>query len=222
MRRTSARRASWADTPGTARATRSQSERHERPSAEPITALARRTAPRANGCITSRAVTKVQANATVRIGEAVFAWEIRYTACLTARRRGRNTAERTNVSRLFSAVARRLWWVPFGSVPEVTPEELQRRLSGPAPPQLLDVRTAMEWRNGRICGAVHIPINELRRRLVQSAMDPERPVVAICLTAHRSIPAVRLLQRRGFKDAAQLAGGMKAWRRRGLPTSNDA
>jgi rhodanese-related sulfurtransferase len=36
-------------------------------------------------------------------------------------------------------------------------------------------------------------------------------VVAICLTAHRSIPAVRLLRARGF-EAAQLAGGMLAWR----------
>lgn len=111
--------------------------------------------------------------------------------------------------------------MPFGNVPEISPEELDRRISGPFPPQLLDVRTALEWRKGRIRGAVHIPINELRRRLGQSGMDPKRPVVAICLTAHRSIPAVRLLQRQGFKDAAQLAGGMQAWRRRGLPTSHE-
>jgi hypothetical protein len=47
-------------------------------------------------------------------------------------------------------------------------------------------------------------------------LDPSRPVVAICLTAHRSIPAVRLLRNRGF-DAAQLAGGMRAWRARISP-----
>ena len=38
-----------------------------------------------------------------------------------------------------------------------------------------------------------------------------RPVVAICLSAHRSIPAARLLRAHGFPDAAQLAGGMLAW-----------
>ena len=43
-----------------------------------------------------------------------------------------------------------------------------------------------------------------------------RPVVAICLTAHRSIPAVRLLHRHGFA-AAHLAGGMLAWRAAGFP-----
>jgi len=41
-------------------------------------------------------------------------------------------------------------------------------------------------------------------------------VVAICLTAHRSIPAVRLLASEGF-EATQLKGGMLAWRAAGLP-----
>jgi rhodanese-related sulfurtransferase len=41
-------------------------------------------------------------------------------------------------------------------------------------------------------------------------------VVAICLSAHRSPPGVRLLRQAGI-DARQLAGGMLAWRRAGLP-----
>jgi rhodanese-related sulfurtransferase len=41
-------------------------------------------------------------------------------------------------------------------------------------------------------------------------------VVAICLSAHRSPPAVRLLSRAGY-DARQLEGGMLAWRAAGLP-----
>jgi rhodanese-related sulfurtransferase len=41
-------------------------------------------------------------------------------------------------------------------------------------------------------------------------------VVAVCLTAHRSVPAVRLLRERGF-EAVQLSGGMMAWRAARLP-----
>ena len=41
-------------------------------------------------------------------------------------------------------------------------------------------------------------------------------LIAICLTAHRSIPAVRLLKQRGF-EASHLAGGMLAWRAASLP-----
>jgi len=108
------------------------------------------------------------------------------------------------------------WWLPFGKVPEVEPESLERQLdSGDV--QLVDVRTRGEWRAGHIRGAVNVPITEFGQRVEELELDPDRPVVAICLSAHRSIPAVRLLRRRGFSDASQLAGGMLAWRKAGLP-----
>ena len=114
-------------------------------------------------------------------------------------------------------ITQRFWWLPFGRVPEVSPSELQARIEGPVPPQILDVRTHLEWRRSRIAGAHSVPIGGLRGQM--SRLDPNRPVVAICLSAHRSIPAVRLLQHRGFRDVTQLAGGMIAWWRAGLPTT---
>ena len=120
---------------------------------------------------------------------------------------------------LKEGLERWLWWVPFGRVPETPPEILERARQGPSPPQILDVRTRTEWRRSRIPGAVNVPIGELRRRLPRLGLDSARPVVAICLSAHRSIPAVRLLRSRGFADAVQLQGGMRAWWRRDLPTA---
>lgn len=108
------------------------------------------------------------------------------------------------------------WWLPFGAVPEVTAEELGRSLTGGAPPMLLDVRTPQEFRAGHIAGATNVPVTRLASALTDLPLDPSRPVVAVCATAHRSIPAVRLLRRRGL-TASQLAGGMLAWRRAGLP-----
>jgi rhodanese-related sulfurtransferase len=112
------------------------------------------------------------------------------------------------------------WWLPFGRVPEIDPAALQAALRSKAPPQLVDVRTDIEFRNGHLRGAVSVPISTLPARLVSLGLDPARPVVAICLSAHRSIPAVRLLRGRGF-EASQLAGGMLAWRRAGLPEVRD-
>ncbi len=103
------------------------------------------------------------------------------------------------------------WWLPFGHVPEVSAAELNLTLAGQNPPQILDVRTATEWRKSRISGAVNVPIQELRRRLDSLSLEAGRPVIAICLSAHRSIPAVRLLQAKGYADAVQLQGGMLAW-----------
>lgn len=112
------------------------------------------------------------------------------------------------------------WWLPFGKVPEVKPEALHRQLDA-GDIQLVDVRTRKEWRGGHIRGAINVPITEFRGRLDERDLDPERPVVAICLSAHRSIPAVRLLKRRGFARSSQLAGGMLAWRKAGLPEERE-
>ncbi|HOU90382.1 MAG TPA: rhodanese-like domain-containing protein [Polyangiaceae bacterium] len=102
-----------------------------------------------------------------------------------------------------------MWWLPFGAVPEITAAELAARLAKGERLQLLDVRTRREHAQSRVPGAVSVPITELSTRLDE--LDPQRPTVAICLSAHRSVPAVRLLQRRGFRDVVQLAGGMRAW-----------
>jgi rhodanese-related sulfurtransferase len=108
------------------------------------------------------------------------------------------------------------WWLPFGRVPEIPPASLATRLAREPRPQLLDVRTPAEFARGHVRGAVNVPVTSLASRLGSVALDPSRPVVAICFTAHRSIPAVRLLRERGF-EAVQLAGGMLAWRAAGLP-----
>lgn len=110
------------------------------------------------------------------------------------------------------------WWLPVGRVPEIAPQELSDRLGKRPAPHLLDVRTAAEFAAGHIRGALNVPVTALVSRLDALGLDPARPVIAICLSAHRSPPAVRLLRERGF-DATQLAGGMLAWRAAGLPES---
>jgi rhodanese-related sulfurtransferase len=60
------------------------------------------------------------------------------------------------------------------------------------------LRTAAEFAGGHVRGAVNVPMTALRSRLESLKLDPARPVVAVCLTAHRSVPAVRLLRERGF------------------------
>jgi tRNA 2-selenouridine synthase SelU len=47
-------------------------------------------------------------------------------------------------------------------------------------------------------------------------LDKARPVLCICLSAHRSIAAQKYFEQQGFK-AVQLKGGMKEWRKMGLP-----
>lgn len=111
------------------------------------------------------------------------------------------------------------WWLPFGRVPEIPAEELWRRLDDGAV-QLLDVRTRGEWRSSHIAGSINRPIQELAATVSALELVRDRPVIAICLSAHRSVPAVRLLERAGYPEAMQLAGGMKAWWAQNLPTTS--
>lgn len=117
------------------------------------------------------------------------------------------------------------WWLPFGRVPEIAPEALAARLAASDPPRLLDVRTPGEFEREHLEGAVNVPITTLGAHLGDLALAKAEPIVVICLTAHRSIPAVRLLARAGFRDVRQLGGGMmayRAWRRRaGLAVADE-
>ena len=75
---------------------------------------------------------------------------------------------------------------------------------------LLDVRTAEEFRNGSIPGAVNIPIDNLRSRL--SELDPTRPVYEFCQLGIRAHAAYRILSQSGFHEVYSLAGGFRLYR----------
>ena len=114
---------------------------------------------------------------------------------------------------------RYFWWLPVGTVPEISAEELKKALdtkSGRL--QLLDVRTAPEWRKGAIRGTILVPISILSQQIEALPFDRDRPVIAICRSARRSIPAVRILKAAGYRDVRQLRGGMLAWEALAYPT----
>lgn len=80
---------------------------------------------------------------------------------------------------------------------------------------LLDVRSAGEWRSGRIAGAVHIPLPEIGARWTELPAD--RPVVVYCASGMRSRSAAGTLLQKGLGDVRNLAGGISAWQGQGLP-----
>ncbi len=106
-------------------------------------------------------------------------------------------------------------WLPFGRVPEVSPQEFKRMLENGRPPQVVDARTGLEYQQGTIAEARHAPVTELPASLERLHLDPARPVVVLCLTGHRSLPGTRWLRARGF-EAYSLRGGVLAWRRAGF------
>jgi len=74
---------------------------------------------------------------------------------------------------------------------------------------LLDVRTADEYNDQHIDGAVNIPLNQLRNRIGEIS-PVERPVVVYCRSGMRSGHAKRLLETHSFTAVHDL-GPMTAW-----------
>lgn len=89
----------------------------------------------------------------------------------------------------------------------MTGEEARRLVEAGA--RLLDVRTAGEYRAGHLPGAVHIPLQELERRM-KEAGPRDGTVVAYCLSGARSAHAKRLLLAHGFTRVHDL-GAMSRW-----------
>ena len=81
---------------------------------------------------------------------------------------------------------------------------------------LLDVREGPEWRAGHAPGARHIPLSHLPARMKD--LPPQRTVVTVCRSGHRSALAARMLAREG-REVISLSGGMHAWARAGLPVA---
>ncbi len=69
--------------------------------------------------------------------------------------------------------------------------------------QLIDVRTASEYANGNIPGAVNIPVDEIRERIAEIK---DSPILVNCQVGQRGHTATMLLKELGF-DAVNLDGG---------------
>jgi rhodanese-related sulfurtransferase len=70
-----------------------------------------------------------------------------------------------------AAASNRFWWVPFGSVPEISAGDLHACITEGRAPCLLDVRTNREWVASRISGAVNLPITDFRSGLDALELD---------------------------------------------------
>jgi NADPH-dependent 2,4-dienoyl-CoA reductase/sulfur reductase-like enzyme/rhodanese-related sulfurtransferase len=75
-------------------------------------------------------------------------------------------------------------------------------------PLLIDVRTPEEFAHGGIPNSINIPIDQLRRRLLE--IPPDSQVGCYCLVGQRGYLATRILIQNGFA-AANLNGGLKTY-----------
>jgi NADPH-dependent 2,4-dienoyl-CoA reductase/sulfur reductase-like enzyme/rhodanese-related sulfurtransferase len=74
---------------------------------------------------------------------------------------------------------------------------------------LLDVRSAMEVKNGMIEGAVNYPVDELREFVDDIPQD--KKIIIYCAVGLRGYIASRILMQSGFEQVYNLSGGYKTY-----------
>ena len=80
---------------------------------------------------------------------------------------------------------------------------------------VVDLRNEVEWREGHLPGARHIPLGYLPDRLAEIPTDV--PVVLHCQSGSRSAMGLSLLQARGWRNLVNLPAGFTGWEKAGLP-----
>jgi adenylyltransferase/sulfurtransferase len=98
----------------------------------------------------------------------------------------------------------------FGA-PEISVEELKSRLDQGDDLFILDVREPNEYEIANLGGHL-IPLGELPERIAE--LKPYKEIIVHCKSGGRSARAVRFLQKAGFTNAKNLAGGIDAWSQR--------
>jgi rhodanese-related sulfurtransferase len=101
-------------------------------------------------------------------------------------------------------------------IPTIDVTEAERRLREDTDrPILIDVRETNEFEEMRAPGAVLIPTSLFMTRVDEIPAD--RPLLVVCHMGGRSAAVAGFLIRAGRTDVVNVAGGMDAWERAGLP-----
>ncbi|EEL51987.1 MULTISPECIES: rhodanese-like domain-containing protein [Bacillus cereus group] len=91
---------------------------------------------------------------------------------------------------------------------EMTAKELENKLMNAERLNMIDVREVEEVAEGKIPGALHIPLGLLEFRMHE--LDKNKEYIMVCRSGGRSSRAAQFLESNGFR-VINMAGGMLEW-----------
>jgi len=84
---------------------------------------------------------------------------------------------------------------------------------------IVDVREKGEWDEEHIPDAIHLSRGTIELEIEEKVPDVSTTVIVHCGGGGRSALAAESLQKMGYKNVRSMAGGFKAWKAAGLPTT---
>jgi len=94
-------------------------------------------------------------------------------------------------------------------VPQVSSQEVHGMIISKSETLLLDVRSPEEYEETHVSGGLNIPVPDLRTRTDE--LDPNRGMILMCRTGHRSSLGCSLLKQKGFEKVFNAAGGITGY-----------
>lgn len=82
---------------------------------------------------------------------------------------------------------------------------------------ILDVRTAKEFADGHVAGAVNIDVNQTDFAQKIDQLDRSKTYIVYCRSGRRSRKAVGIIAAKGFKNLYNVSDGFVGWSKNGLP-----
>ncbi|RIW34725.1 rhodanese-like domain-containing protein [Bacillus salacetis] len=91
---------------------------------------------------------------------------------------------------------------------EITPNEVELIVNEGTSANIIDVRETDEVAQGKIPGAVNIPLGLVEFRM--NELDKSKEYIMVCRSGGRSGRACQFLESQGF-NVTNMTGGMLAW-----------
>jgi rhodanese-related sulfurtransferase len=104
-------------------------------------------------------------------------------------------------------------------VQAVSPTDVVGSRASGRQPDIIDVRTPVEYAEVHVAGAKLVPLDVLDPSAVMADRRDaaDRPVYVICQSGKRSAKAVEKFRAAGFSNVLSVAGGTAGWEQAGLP-----
>jgi rhodanese-related sulfurtransferase len=102
---------------------------------------------------------------------------------------------------------------------EISPTDAAAKAKSGSDVIVVDVREKDEWDKEHIPDAVHMSRGMLEIEIERKFPDRNATIICHCGGGGRSALAAESLQKMGYKNVRSMAGGFKAWKTAGLPTT---
>src|SRR3954464_3943115 len=87
---------------------------------------------------------------------------------------------------------------------------------------LIDVREDEDWHEDHAKGAKHLTRGTIELEIEEQVPDLKTPIICYCGGGSRSALVAESLKKMGYENVRSIAGGFRAWKEAGLPSSDQS